>query len=340
MEPTFEQEHPIPQQISAYEFHLVGDMTLKQFFQVAFGALIALVFYSSALPTYVKWPGIAISFLGGVAFAFFPLQNRPLAVWIGLFLKAIYSPTAYYWSKTTKKRQFFQPESAQAHAIPEPEPVDNLEALQKMPKPIPVFAPQATQQQTRDVVQETQPVVSPALTPAPKPEAPLAKGPEKKREVEIPKTEDVSVEKQAKPEQTEAETQKQKITTTNITPSMGQKFYQSVQAQFSPDASPPTPPNKPNVIVGQVMDSEGGIIEGAILEVKDDDGRSVRALKTNKLGHFMIVTPLLDGKYKIVTEKEGYNFDVVNFKADGKIIQPIAIRAKSESQNQEQSKQN
>ncbi|MCW4031539.1 MAG: PrgI family protein, partial [Candidatus Bathyarchaeota archaeon] len=99
MEPRFEQEHPIPQQISAYEFHLVGDMTLKQFFQVAGGALVALIFYSSALPQYVKWPAIIISFLFGVAFAFFPLQDRPLATWIGLFIKAIYSPTAYYWKR-------------------------------------------------------------------------------------------------------------------------------------------------------------------------------------------------------------------------------------------------
>jgi len=38
-----EAEHPIPQQISAYQFRLVGDMTIKQFFQVAAGALIALL---------------------------------------------------------------------------------------------------------------------------------------------------------------------------------------------------------------------------------------------------------------------------------------------------------
>ena len=43
-----EVEHPIPQQISAYHFRLVGDMTLKQFFQVAAGALISLVLFSVA----------------------------------------------------------------------------------------------------------------------------------------------------------------------------------------------------------------------------------------------------------------------------------------------------
>ena len=64
-----EAEHPIPQQISAYQFRLVGDMTIKQFFQVAAGALIALLIYSMAIPYYVKWPLVLISFLSGVAFA-------------------------------------------------------------------------------------------------------------------------------------------------------------------------------------------------------------------------------------------------------------------------------
>jgi hypothetical protein len=45
----FEEQHPIPQQISAYHFRLVGDMTLKQFFEVAGGAIIALIIYSTNL---------------------------------------------------------------------------------------------------------------------------------------------------------------------------------------------------------------------------------------------------------------------------------------------------
>ena len=75
------------------------------------------------------------------------------------------------------------------------------------------------------------------------------------------------------------------------------------------------------------MDNQKKLIEGAILEILDESGRSVRALRTNKAGHFLIVTPLTNGKYQIVTEKEGFNFDPVWFEANGNIIQPIAIQS-------------
>ncbi len=64
------------------------------------------------------------------------------------------------------------------------------------------------------------------------------------------------------------------------------------------------------------------------MEIRDIGGRPVRAVKTNKLGHFLIVTPLQNGRYEIVTEKEGYKFDNVSFQAQGEIIPPIAIKAR------------
>jgi hypothetical protein len=47
------------------------------------------------------------------------------------------------------------------------------------------------------------------------------------------------------------------------------------------------------------------------------------------LGHFIIVTPLANGTYEIITEKEGINFEPVSFEAKGEIIPPMAINAKS-----------
>ena len=76
------------------------------------------------------------------------------------------------------------------------------------------------------------------------------------------------------------------------------------------------------------MTPDGKIIEAAILEIKDASGRPVRAVKTNKLGHFLIVTPLQEGIYEIISEKEGFEFNDVSFEAKGDIIPPIAIRAK------------
>jgi hypothetical protein len=104
------ENHPIPQQISSYQFRLVGDMTLKQFFQLAGGLLCSLLFYAAPLPGIVKWPLIIFFALLGVALAFLPFEERPLSRWILEFFKAIYSPTLFSWQKTTTPPVFFQAE--------------------------------------------------------------------------------------------------------------------------------------------------------------------------------------------------------------------------------------
>ena len=77
------------------------------------------------------------------------------------------------------------------------------------------------------------------------------------------------------------------------------------------------------------MDSASKIVDGAILEIKDSMGRPVRALKTNKAGHFLIVTPLTNGEYTINIEKESLEFESLKIKAEGAIIPPIAIKSKN-----------
>ena len=71
-----EKQHPIPQQISTYQFRLVGDMTLTQFFQVGGGALVSLFIYATNLHPFIKWPLILFSFGVGAAF-FFPISLFP-----------------------------------------------------------------------------------------------------------------------------------------------------------------------------------------------------------------------------------------------------------------------
>ncbi len=101
-------------------------------------------------------------------------------------------------------------------------------------------------------------------------------------------------------------------------------------AKFSPEIPVPTTPTIPNVLVGMVLDPQGKIIEGAIIEIRDEKGNPVRAFKTNKLGQFMIATPLANGTYEIETEKQGYEFDLIKVSLTGKIVPPIEIRAKKE----------
>ncbi len=103
-------QHPIPQNISSYEFHLVGDMTLKQFFQVAGGVAVAVVVYRLPLPFILKWLIMALAALTGVLLAFIPVAGRPFSQWIMAFIKAIYSPTEFHWSETSQTPATMNPE--------------------------------------------------------------------------------------------------------------------------------------------------------------------------------------------------------------------------------------
>lgn len=104
MEPVF-QAHPIPQNVTNFEFHLVGDMTLKQFGYLAAGLGFAFLIFTtlSTVQPIIAWPLIIISALLGVAFAFLPIQERPLDHWVGAFFKAIFQPTSLKYSSKILK---------------------------------------------------------------------------------------------------------------------------------------------------------------------------------------------------------------------------------------------
>lgn len=93
------EQHPIPQQITSYEFKLVGEMTLKQFGKAAAGIILALIIHASPLVFFIKWPLIFIFAAGGLALAFVPYEDRPLETWATAFIKSIYSPTIYFYKK-------------------------------------------------------------------------------------------------------------------------------------------------------------------------------------------------------------------------------------------------
>lgn len=94
------QQHPLPQDISAYRFRLIGDMTIKQFVSLGIGIVLAVVFYSSPLPFFFKYPLAFLFLLLGVGMAFVPVQGRTLDTWIFAFLRSIYSPTQFVWKQT------------------------------------------------------------------------------------------------------------------------------------------------------------------------------------------------------------------------------------------------
>lgn len=304
---------------------------MQQFFYVAGGALIAILFYSSNLPAYVKWPLIVFFFLLGIALAFFPLEDRPLAKWIILFIKAIYSPTLYVWKQLPAKFSYFQAESNNLTKPTQNQP----------PQPFIQFPPKISDKLENEEKKFLDKVTKDirGLTTQLSPAVPLKKDAKEevaRSQVSMPKTEKVHIETQEEPKSQPVQDVRQTLPPKQgykLTPSAGQKTANIHYAMFSPEAAPPLPPTKPNVIVGQVVDTQGKIVENAILEIKDSEGRPARALRSNKLGHFMIVTPLADGNYEITTEKEGYIFDTIRINVKGEIVPPLAIWAKTKVQS-------
>lgn len=356
------EQHPVPQQISSYQFRLVGDMTLKQFFQLAAGAILGLIVYATGLPSIFKWPLIIFFVVMGAAFAFLPLQERPLEEWLAAFFRAAYGPTLFKWEKP-KNIQYFAPgANTSVTSVASPlisqqpnSPVAKLEIKENS------FLTNITNMFSLHPKQAT-PVQAPAVDPLPSltvpvkpvnvqttPMQPLATGTIHIDKIQSTQPQSVTPQ-QPKPgtlfvatppvqpiataragyTQAAVTPEVKPIETTNVAQTLQQNGPTTgIAVQFSPDAAPPTPATIPNVIVGQVMDSQGKIVEGAILEVTDFQGRPVRALKTNKAGHFMTVTPLPNGSYQLNVEKEGLTFDTVNFDVHGVIVPPMALKAKA-----------
>ena len=99
------EQHPIPQDVAGYKFRLIGDMTLKQFIWLAGGIILGLFIYQLPLPFFFKYPLAAIAVGLGAGIAFVPIEGRAMDKWLIAFIKSIYSPTQYVWSKQSEDRE-------------------------------------------------------------------------------------------------------------------------------------------------------------------------------------------------------------------------------------------
>lgn len=306
------EQHPIPQQISSYEFKLVGEMTLKQFLKAAGGIIIALLINSSGLLFFIKWPLMLVFGAGGLALAFVPFQDRPLETWVLSFIKSIYSPTIYTYKRTgdglvsvrpaTEKKADFKGKEGL-----EGEKEEEVKVRKKEEKKVFEFIGTLPSVKREEKNKEKKPSM-PMQTPDPV--EPVA---EKKVEVAV------------KTEEPQEENWRESEANLNL---KTEKLGATGKALFG-EIPMPNIPDVPNMIVGMVTSPEGKIVEGAIVEIQDESGNPSRVLKTNQLGQFKSSTQLANGRYLIITEKEDFGFDRVNIDLTGGIVQPVKIIAKT-----------
>lgn len=301
-------------------------MTLKQFFQVAGGILVAIILYSSPLLGIIKWPLAILSVLLGVGLAFLPLEERPLEKWIFAFFRAIYAPTLFSWQKTKTPPKFFQDE---VPADPSAQQDAALKNYMASTNQVPA-ALQNLDKAESGFLSRLMGLFT--ITPVPKPTTTPAAA-EKPKEMKFPENAPTKITPSAQhlvvEEKPSVAVAQNEVTASQVAPTIvGNEMVSTKQAIFSIDAAPPNPPTLPNVVVGQVVDQDRKIVEGAIMEIKDSMGRPIRALRSNRVGHFITVTQLDNGRYEIITEKDGYEFATVSFDANGNLIPPILVQGK------------
>lgn len=356
------ESHPVPQNVTNFEFHLVGDMTLKQFVYLAIGLAIAyLLFAFAATPLpFLAWPLIVISALTGIAFAFVPIQERPLDHWLKAYFSAIFNPTEreYKSAAWDLKSPEFNKRLDTYLQLANITPINNA----------PVSPPAPTQTATSNSVpqQAAQP-----QTPPPQPklvvETQTEELPSKddlKKTVELAKEAQSIQGKIFKAEQKLAQI-KSVAAQPGTNPTEFTKQFQQVLSEIQnlnkeasaishdlailsnekvqPRPTPAIPASQiksipalvltqiANIINGIVTDTQGNYVEGAIIVAHDKQGLPVRALKSNKLGQFIAATPLPNGTYNMSIEKDNLIFDNIELELNGSVLKPIMIQAKKTS---------
>lgn len=338
-------QHPVPQNVTQYQFRLVGDMTLKQFLELASGLILAVLFYSSNLLFIFKAPLILFSIFFGVALAFFPIEDRPLDQWIINFIHAIYKPTRFTWKKTNKVPNIF---TFTAH------PIAVTNTITKTIKaPSPHHPPknitdlsdgENTQVRALNGLFASLPAPTIKTTPSKsdtdiifdKPAITVRKLKAVENTITPPSSPKPVVVPTSQPTPMDDPTPSDVITTTPIP----NNLIFSAPPKITPTPTTaantklksinlPVPPRTPNLIVGITTSKEGKLIEGAIVQVLDTTGVPARAMKTNALGQFATSTPLSPGTYRIEVEADGHAFPAQQLVINDSIIQPFEISANS-----------
>lgn len=99
-------QHPIPRQITTFEFKLIGFMTLKQFLYLAIFFPLGFIVYKVVPVAIVNVLLAVLVGLVGVLFAFVPIQDRPMEQWIRNLIRRLNSPTQYVYKKHNNSVSF------------------------------------------------------------------------------------------------------------------------------------------------------------------------------------------------------------------------------------------
>lgn len=323
------ENHPIPQDITGFQFKLIGAMTIRQFIYLAIGAIISFVFFFLLpISIFIKLPVSIISLSIGASFAFVSVSGRPMDTMVSNFFKALFAPTQYIYTKTggdlsastsnvaASNGASATNETKNQNLTPAPILTLDDEELEQTKTPetnlqVLLAETQLEKEALEKELETLRASMNQTQTPPPPVPAPLPQG--------LPIQTPSPVQTQP-PAQTQPQTQTE-VQTPPPPPIPTQPPKQAVKSNDIPM------PEAPNLITGILKDPRGNPLQNILVEVKDENQNPVRAFKTNGLGQFASATSLSNGKYIISFEdpKEEQRFDPVQIEAVGAPIVPLGI---------------
>lgn len=278
------EQHPIPRQITTFEFKLIGFMTLHQF-------LYLLAFLPPAFIIYKLFPIPVVNFLLGlavfgigVAFAFIPIQDRPLDEWVKNLWKRINAPTQYTYEKHNPPFYLIN----NLYFVTDPHKVlAHIESKEKLAAYL-----AATQQQTQ-VDHRKKAMQSLLRKPSAQLNAQRAAAPTTPAAAPAPQVAHQAV--------------------SAVQPSAQVQPMQQPRPQSTVPPPATVQAAKHPVIIGTVKNNKKIAVPGILIYVKDMHGTPIRLLKTNPHGMFASFNPIPTGDYDIeVKDPNGsYFFDTM-----------------------------
>ncbi len=342
--------HPIPQDITGFQFKLIGDMTVKQFAYLALGLILGWIFISIPVSLILKLPLALIPALSGLFLAFVPIEGRPADTMLLLFIQAVFKPNEYVYHKPKDETPLKEMVklNQQGQLPPEPQKIiiphssgphiTKITSIEELGSQSTKTLPQnasATQVKKEEQTIENKVVQLNEKLEDAKKEEQIQPGNSSQDEAHKKslaleqQLQQMLLEKQALEKQLlafqQANQPSQQAQPVMPQPSMVK--VKKVPDSLKKSVIMPFTPDIPNLITGVVKDPRGNVLPNILVEVKDKDENPVRAFKTNALGQFASATPLLNGTYTISFDdpKKQNKFDELEVTTNGSIINPLEI---------------
>lgn len=299
------------------------------------GVVAAFLFYQLSLPAFIKLP-VSITFaLIGAAAAFVPIEGRPLEQWIINFFNALYKPTKFFWRREAEVPDAFTYESKDVGDL-SAEPVDlgpvRKERVQEFLKSMNRAHLEMDRFDYEEAMRVNQVLqtfdevggVEVGVEQVQKPDL----------KVRVRKMQAINGGYQERVVFDAAQDQLQTNPGSHAAGNLGQvelsTFNGSAQAVSQNQDLPfPNKPDQPNKIVGMVLAPSNHLIMGARVEIKNERGETITAVKSNALGQFFVSQPLNNGAYYIKTQHKDYDFETMRLDLDGGVVDPLEIRSQN-----------